>query len=243
MLRNIRMTGLAIAALWAVGALTASSASAVPVCARLPVFELFAPKYTEAPKCVNMNPAGGDATGEWMLLDEWLIGGVAATTSVAVDSSDLLELEDMGTGVKISCEGTDEGTVGSEGKDEETGDTETLLSCLVLAGSTCIKILAVKAVNLPWKTVVSEGRDFAYEGTGGAPGWLVECETILGKVDDTCTTTEGSTALKNLENGTVETLYDGQSGEANCTVGGAKTGLLSGSGTLLTVSGLALAWS
>lgn len=242
MLRKIQITGLAVLALLAVGALTTSSASAVG-CAKLSVFESFAPKYKDSPKCVEMSPAGGDEMGEWMLLDEWLIDGTAATTSVAIDSSDVLELEDMGTGIKISCEGTDEGTVGTEGKDEETADTENLSSCLVLAGSTiCKKIIAVKAINLPWKTVVAEGRDFAYEGTGGAPGWLVECETLLGKMDDACTTTEGSTALNNLENGTVETLYDGKSGEANCSVGGSKTGLISGSGTLLTVSGLALAW-
>lgn len=181
---------------------------------------------------------------------EWLVDGLAITGAVSVDSESVaakpLELEDMGTGVKISCEGTDEGTIEPAGKDKETVVTENLASCKVLAGSgTCKKILAVKAVDLPWKTqLLGTGRDEIKAEGAGAPGWLVECEGLFGiKVDDTCTIEGGSTAVTSLANGTVETLFDANSGEANCTVGGEKQGLVIGPVILLTLDGLTLAVS
>lgn len=178
---------------------------------------------------------------------EWLVKGAAVAGAVAVDSSteagNLLLLEDTGTGVDVLCEGTDSGSVNTAGKDEETVVTPS--NCVVDTGAaTCVKLLSVKAVNLPWTTQLEAGiRDKITKGTGGKPGWAVECEGPFKiKVTDTCVTETGSTAMANEANGTVDATFDVHAGnEAECSVGGAKTGLVIGLVFLLTVNGEALA--
>jgi hypothetical protein len=175
----------------------------------------------------------------------WLVSGVAVTGAVSTDSEGTLVLEDMGTGVKIQCSGTDEGTVNTAGKDTETTVTENLASCKILAGEgTCKKILAVKAIDLPWNTQIAGERDNITEAGAGAPGWLVECEGLCGiKVDDSCTLAAGSTLLINKESGILESEFEAASGEANCSVGGEKVGLVTGTVLILTLSGAPLAFS
>jgi hypothetical protein len=239
-MRKLKVLGLALFAMFAFSVVAAGTASAEGC------HEVVAGNFETQATCEAGTP---EKAGPWELTLEWLVNGVAVTGEVAVDSESVstkpLELEDMGTGVKISCEGTDKGTVGPNGKDKETVVTENLASCKVLAGSgTCKKILAVKAVDLPWATQLRKTRDEISAEGAGSPGWLVECEGFLGiKVDDTCTLATGTTAITNLGNGTVESLFDGSSGEANCSVGGEKQGLVIGPVILLTESGLPLAAS
>jgi hypothetical protein len=157
-------------------------------------------------------------------------------TEVASTSTFTLALEDMGTGVKIECSGIDEGVLGPHTKGKFTGMTFTLATCKVLAGSgTCKKILAVNAVDLPWGTNLfgSPVRNEITAGGAGAPGWLIECESLLGiKVDDTCIAALSSTAMSEGGSGVTAT-YDSASGEANCSVGGEKQGLTIGTDSIV----------
>jgi hypothetical protein len=175
----------------------------------------------------------------------WLIAGIAVTAPTSIDSEFTLAFEDMGTAVKVECSGTGEGTVSTGGKDTQTTVTENLASCKILAGEgTCKKLIAIKALDLPWNTQIAGERDNVTEGGAGAPGWLIECEGLFGiKVDDSCTLANGSTLLINKESGILESEAEAASGEGNCSVGGEKTWLLTGKIALLTLGGFSLAFS
>jgi len=246
-MKRVQYFGVAVLAVLAFSAFAAAGSASALTCATNPIFVHVPTKYTTQEACELKTPV--EILGTWILAQLFHHNGTDVTGTMSVDSTTPtgkgLELEDMGTGVKISCEGTDEGTIGPEGKDEETTVTENLASCKVLAGSgTCKKILAVKAINLPWHTQLEESRDVISSSGAGTPGWLVECEGFLGiKVDDSCTLEEGSTAVKNLEAGTLETVFDAESGEANCSVGGEKQGLVIGAVIILLTNGESLSVS
>lgn len=173
---------------------------------------------------------------------EWLVNGAAVPAGgVTVDSEGTLLLEDMSGLAKeaaVVCLGTGLGLVLPAGKDEQ--NSITVGTCRV--EKPCATFEKAAAVNLPWTTELLEPvaggghTDAILTGTGGNPGWLVECNEggIIGKVDDTCTTTKGE-PLANNENGNVdiEFMANGPKSEfANCTIGGAEVGLVEGLVTL-----------
>lgn len=151
---------------------------------------------------------------------EWLANGSAITTAVKTKSSGTLELEDMGTGILLKCEGTGEGTVGPGAADTQTAATAT--KCVTLKG-LCSSPTA-KAVGLPWKTelavIEGENRDKILTTTAG---WEVICG---GFIEDTC---QGATNVKvTNETSGVDTLFDEKSPGVNCSVGGVGMGLVHG---------------
>jgi hypothetical protein len=187
---------------------------------------------------------------------EWLCGGVAKS-KCKVDSENLtaLVLEDMGANSAVECEPgavTDEGTAGPGAVDETIGVNFTVSKCKPAAkaenlskekvANLCEKVEAMAPVDLPWKTEIEESNwDLISQNGKGQPGYLVECKTIIGKVDDVCTTKEEATrALVELVNlaaeGAEPKLVDGiflenplvASQAATCTVGGAENGLVKG---------------
>jgi hypothetical protein len=179
---------------------------------------------------------------------EWLVNGSPVTGNVGVDSQSegrSILWEDMGTGVDILFEATGKGTIGPGGKSEET--ERSFFNPEIMAGeATCKKLLAIRAVDLPWSGQLEAGiRDKITGGSSGVPGMLVECEGPFGiKVDDTCTSNTFSSAMTNEANGTVDFFVDGAAGnQGDCTVGGGGQWLLEGLMWLLTVSGVPLAVS
>jgi hypothetical protein len=214
-------------------------------CGKNPAYKNILVKWTSEAKCLTKPIPPFEGGGEWTILEKFLLDGASVTSAVAVDAEGSLVLEDMGTGVKIECPVTGEGSVEAEGKDLTTSLSVAAASCKVLAGSSdCKSVLAVQAVDLPWNTQLAGERDFISESGKGTPGWLVECEAVLGvKVDDTCTGTETSAAVVNLENGTLETSYDSETAAANCSVGGTGEGLILGTINVLAVSGGSLSIS
>ena len=158
----------------------------------------------------------------------WAVDGAepAAGEKVAVEAKGELLLEDMGAKTSVLATGTELGTVSNEGKDEITA-FEVTSETLEEAGA-CKTPIKVVAVNLPYATqlVLVSGveLDQVRTGTkGGEPGWLVECESYIGKQDDTCLSNAGDTTVKNVSGG-VEALFD-ETVEATC-----KGTLLSGKG-------------
>lgn len=166
---------------------------------------------------------------------EWLLNGKPITTAVKINSKSVgsLLLEDLhasGGAVAIVCEGTDKGTVGPGAKDEVTSITAT--NCTFEKNGQCEanKGVTANALHLPWKTtlelVSGELRDVIM-GTGGEPGWNVEC-TVFGvfKIQDECTALS-STGIKNDSTG-VLAKFDSKTPLANCTNGGANAGMVEG---------------
>jgi len=172
----------------------------------------------------------------------WLIGGTAitlATEPVHVEilaEGHLLLWEDMkapGT-PDFECEPEGLGFLYSNGEDLQ--ETYACRNPVDKKGTCAAGSIRVEYLNLPWLTQLLEPNlgvfvDDLTAGTGGNPGWLVEC-TVLGiKVTDTCTTANGKTNLKNLADGLVEVEFPEvveKSEQANCTLGGAEEGLVAG---------------
>ncbi len=175
----------------------------------------------------------------------WLVSGAevpaaGVPTNLEVVSTKKLVLEDMEAGplkqaTSVECGGTGTGNVLPEGLDEQL--TATPEGCVRKTDGACETLESVAAVNLPWKTEVLQVtgsspelfEDALVSGTGGNPGWLVECETLLGKKNDVCTTNAGKTPLVNESSGEVLGTFETRSGEeASCTEGTSKSGLVSG---------------
>jgi hypothetical protein len=198
------------------------------------------------------------------LLAEWLIGGKAVTATTAVSASGTLLLEDtnaekIGLKASVECTGSLDGTVGTNGADEVTvalTTSEKEVSKTALSGesfsctdeSDC-EAPKVWAVHLPWSTtlVLAEETTFidkiAEKGTGGKPGWYVEC-TILGiKATDEClAANEAGSEAKNVASG-VEGVFSETFNEkfgfklALCSSSGEETGIVAGTGITKPVSG------
>jgi hypothetical protein len=170
---------------------------------------------------------------------EWLVDGAAvpSTAKVHVEQSGTLELWDMKAKVKLLCTGTGLGLVWEKLDTVEEAKANT---CTVEEGS-CGSPNAV-AKNLPWNTEIvlvgSAFRDTLRSSGAGSPGWDVTC---FGFVEDTCLSETGSTLLT-VEGENVLANFDEESGEANCTVGGAG-GLVKGVLTTKALEGLTLSVS
>ena len=220
---RIRLIGLTLVAALALSAVAVASASAAPV---------------------------------------WRLNGAEVKEATTVKSKSIgkLVLSDTSTGTVIECEGTDKGTVGPGAKDEVKEITAT--SCGFKEGKhgSCEEghPVTATAVHLPWKTELYEegGRvrdritygSKGQEEKGEAPGWKVECTVLtFFKVQDECTGVS-NTGIENfagsetLPSG-VKAIFDATTPKANCSVGGAGTGEVTGidlnespAGKTLTVS-------
>jgi hypothetical protein len=195
---------------------------------------------------------------------EWLCEGktIATACKVVTENLEALVLEDMGVPSGVECAAgsvTGAGTVGPGVADETTAVTFIAASCKPTAKAENLKgesvanacesvASAPAALDLPWKTEgVSEAAGaekwdlISEKGTGGQPGYLVECKTKLGTVDDVCKTKEAATSalieLKNLAaEGAEPALVTGvflknpleAKQAAKCSVGGEEDGLVIG---------------
>jgi hypothetical protein len=175
---------------------------------------------------------------------EWIVAGKPTAIEVASITAEKLGLEDMsvfGGPVAVICETEMLGVVGPVSGGEVIVVNDLLggnehLDCAFSHRGPCLDETAeVEAVHLPWLTElvdVMEGgvlmwRDMILSSGAGAPGFEVECRTILGKITDTCT---GETSLL-VENFAptkdVTAVFDGASEAAACSLSGAESGLVS----------------
>jgi hypothetical protein len=190
------------------------------------------------------------AAGSASAAHQWLIGHAAITSPVTIHSHGLLLLEDTkatGGAVKVHCAGHDVGTVGPGALDLVTKVTLELLgtkkqiACNIDTAGQCKQPVTAEAVNLPWHTeltLITLGgiptvRDMLMSSGAGNPGWAVTCNTILGNVTDTCTLALGHTGVQNVSTG-VNAIFDANSPNANCSQGGAGTGVVRGTVSLLS---------
>ncbi len=182
----------------------------------------------------------GEGKYEIALQDQWLIAGKSVSTATAVKSSGTLVLTDLGAGTSIECTVKDEGKVGPGPSDEVTA---TSTSCGFVSGKagSCEagKPVTAKALRLPWKTElmpINESIHDEVSGTGGNPGWDVEC-TVLGvfKTQDECTSPNAEPQMSNVTGG-VDTTFEA-SEKYSCSVGGENAGMVVGKDLIESPSG------
>jgi len=185
---------------------------------------------------------------------QWLEGGVAMAAASASETTGEILLRNtngggIGLNVEVLCSGTFDGSVGPGIQDQITEVLDlnkvqvtltNLLACTDENGNCGSPLVA--AVNLPWLTELElMGTEAAplfldvlkpgngNTGTAGNPGWEIDCTTIFGLVEETCTGEVGSD-LENMpgENDVLGTFSEAEivaeGAQALCSGGGGKTG-------------------
>jgi hypothetical protein len=195
------------------------------------------------------------------LLAEWLWNGSAVLSELLVDVEEELLLEDQKLGTVILCSGIFDGWVNVNGEDLITAvlnltgteigtplGTGTALECTNQAN--CENPL-VWADNLPWPTLLelieldNPTPEWSFVililGTGGGPGWDVECMSII-PTSELCEAPEGVAGAMN-EVTNVHGEFNDALTEllglqlATCTVGGTQVGVVEGLGIILDTEG------
>jgi hypothetical protein len=233
-MRNIRVLGVALAALCAFGVVVASASGAT---------FLLAEWLEEALPMSEKKPVESTAT------ELELVNHNAAN---------------LGITAKVKCSGTLVGTVGPESSDEITellnlakeAISKTPLSGLALEGCTnienCSSPLVWADLETPWRTeaeLMEEGTETFFVDLLFNGGYYVECSSILGPIAELCSSTETAIQLTNETNGTVDALFSDTFQVlaglklGTCTGGGVETAEVNNLGTIALVSGKALSVS
>jgi len=186
----------------------------------------------------------------------WLIKGADVTANTAATIGGELLLEDMkppiGEAVDVLCSGTFVGTIGANGVDSVTlveglkGEDNKIICTYTKKGACEGTEVTVTAVNLPWSSelmLVSEKFVDLQKGTGGEPGYEVECKTIIGTLKDKCVAESAKEIGAEVTNGTegaVAAFLESNSEvtpPGECSLGGKEQGLVAGSGVVKTATG------
>ncbi len=172
----------------------------------------------------------------------WTLGeSDVSEITTAKSASSVNTFEDsktLGGAAKVECKVTTEDKANTSGKGEITAFTAS--ECLSV--KVCTGTVTVLAVHLPWHTQLEEVegkiRALVSSGGSGQPGVLVEC-TVLGlTIKDECTG-ETTAAAENTSGGT-NLVFDAKSAHLNCSVGGAGTGVVTGTESEEVAGGLKL---
>jgi len=191
--------------------------------------------------------SAGVASSAFALESTWLVNGVkpAAPVAATTESVGNLLLEDMSAlGAAVECSSVaSTGTIGAGPADHVSTVTFILGDCKFETAGPCTSLVAVKAIDLPWTTAItlSAGAfiDTITEDGAGAPGYLIECKTALGVVDDACTKASATSTLTNSGTGVDGAFNTTETG--NCSIGGTNEALIAGTvfnqvaGSTLTV--------
>jgi hypothetical protein len=179
------------------------------------------------------------ATVEWLAAGKTITAGEGPLASETTGSLTLGSTNGLGIGIKaaVLCVGVFIGTVGPGAEDLTTevlnaALTSSLLSCVSV--ETCEGNSEVKAVDLPWLTIIKEDSsteflDVLESGGKGNPGWEIGCKTALGTVTETCTAASEGAVINNaspvVEGKFIKKVV------ATCTHGGANSGFVESSTT------------
>jgi len=235
-MRKFGLVGIAIFAVLAFSAFSASAAFAEP--------ELL---FDEATVTANQ---GLESEGELELTDTKAFGGAAATVKCSgfLDGTYLfaerkIDIETILTLGKKSV--TSLGTGGSTGEEA---------SVLCEALTICEKTTDVELnpVNLPWLlTIVLDtvGTEDLYllqflSAGNGPPGWEITCLDLGVKLTDECTGETLTADLQNMSPLDLLGVFGSRAEEeanketGTCTLGGAGTGVVEGEGLITATSGL-----
>ena len=163
---------------------------------------------------------------------EWKQAGVSLAEPLGTKWTGHIELTDTGAGAAVECEDTAEGSVGSGAVG--TMSKWTSSNCVTKEGSCPTPKMA--AVKVPWRTELRLVAGVVRDVTTSEAGFDITCSGIIS---DTCTGAAGtlSAAMANFASG-VEASLGGK--ELRCTLGGANTGLVTGTQLIEATKGGAL---
>jgi hypothetical protein len=207
--------------------------------------------------------AGSASAAVTFLLAEWLANGAAVTTELTTEVTGELLLEDTALKASAVCTGILDGWVGPNSLDyvseilnsaKEAISTAPLsglaLACVTEAGCAASPAPVVWAVNLGWETeaelMEDSGSLFALlltsKNEAKTVGYEIEC-TVLGvKAVDECTAPIGIAELT-LTGAVllflISLLFNllSETKLGTCTLGGAETTLIEGSGSITLTGG------
>jgi hypothetical protein len=195
-MRKLYVVVFALVALFVLG--SAGTASAT-FCYQTTAFLGLSQKYVGKAECEAMGTE--TATGEWGLVWEWLVDGVAVPSTAPVHVEQTItdiELLNLGLGVTMLCAAAD--SLGIVWEQFDLVEEASALSCVTVAGF-CPEPITIESDNLGWLTLLAEElggmvRDYIYEDEGkGTPGWLVNCNNI---VTDLCSLNGASKLTENM---------------------------------------------
>jgi hypothetical protein len=247
-MKHLKIAGLCLASMLVMGMALAGNASAAPLWLL----------------CLPVNGTGLWKNSACTKLDDtrksnWESSSILANTDKTVVLAMTLTLTDTTTplgSTPVRCDHPSElggsGFVGPNnlGRITEAEVIAPKTECRSLGGGCKAgegEVRKVEGRNLPWQTAIFEvGGKFqtAIEGTvaGKEPGWLVECNTVLGVKADECVAESAAKAelveLANKKSGLEETelLVAGtflMRHKADCTEGGVESGLVEGTLAIL----------
>lgn len=156
------------------------------------------------------------------LAEEWLDNGATITSALPVDMEGTLILKDDKAGTEIECTGTGEGTAGPGSAGEVTKATAT--SCKRLKGF-CNESPTAVAVHLPW-TISFDETSVLWLTASPEPGYQVKC--FNGVIEDECEGDAHLLILLPIEDPIHIEFENREADAGTCSVGGAKSGLVTG---------------
>jgi hypothetical protein len=200
------------------------------------------------------------ASAVTFLLAEWLENALAITETMLTEMGDELTVENTKApevgNAAAKCSGTLVGDIGVDGAEDSTEllDLKNVLIDPIPLNEPallCTDVLNCEmskawAVHLPWLTLLElweigseSGFVILMTSPGSTVGWYVEC-TVLGVVaSEECTASETAAEAKNVSAG-VEAIFSDAFTElmglnlATCSVSKTETGIVTGSGLIVT---------
>lgn len=163
-MKRFQILVVALFAVYAFGVVVASSAMAETLC--VPKAEgLWETHFSETECTKELATANSPFELVTFSLAEWLVAAGAVTTTLLVESSGLLTLEDkkgpLGVRGAVLCSGILDGTIGPNGEDEIT-------ELLRLDGVTAVSLTALSG-----NALLCDGQAGCNTGTGNAEVWAV----------------------------------------------------------------------
>jgi hypothetical protein len=253
-MKHLKIAGLCLVAMFAIGMAASVTASAAPVWEQCQTEKLTTTKYT-TDQCTTASGGGG-----------WAWHEVSGTEKVKASLMTLTvrDIKTPGGATAIRCDHAEGSTgnfgpgsigPGNKGRVTEAKVKEPKTECTRLEGACKAgEVEEIEAVDLPWQTELfeTEGRVLTKIESGGSgePGWKVKCNTLLGSKTDTCESEAGKREEVRLENrssknskGETELLILNTAERRHkqkCSEGGAEAGEVEGQGALLAENGSGL---
>jgi hypothetical protein len=188
------------------------------------------------------------ASGSALALNKFLLNGNAITEEIDVTLTGEFLLEDMGAfgTPDVLCSLFWDGTIKPPGKTGFVSEVlmlngenlENMVDCegqkLCMGAENLLSVL-----ELPWLLVADFSDPEAGEATK-EPTLKLTCKTSLGNMSDTCSGAIGGPATNEEDGNILFELSENElvSPTLNCTIGGAKSGLMVGTVVLSSPAGM-----
>ena len=188
-MKHLKIAGLCLAAMWALGIATAATASAAA-----PVWETCTTEKAEktATKYTTDTCMEASGSGKWAWQE--IPASAPKTIVLRSETVTLKDLKTLGGEAEVRC--VNEGT-GKAGGSVATIESLTFKSCTPV--KVCENVEEVKPLHLPWKTEFFETENRVEQTLkadgAGEPGWSVKCKTLLGTKTDSCEREEVAPAI------------------------------------------------